>query len=64
MNRMVWVILAVVFVATEVAGFMGDSHYIPGFYALFGWGSSVVLILLAKSVGKRFLMKKETGDDV
>ncbi len=62
MSRRAWIVLGVVFLLTEIAGFMGE-HHVPGFYAVFGFVGSAVFILVAKGVGKRFLMRKETEDD-
>lgn len=59
MKRGYWMALGVLLVATMVASYWHDSTHFPAFYALFGLAGAVALIVLAKLVGKRFLMRKE-----
>ena len=34
-------------------------YHVPGFYALFGFISCVVIIIASKALGKRFVQQKE-----
>lgn len=54
-----WMVLAAVFAATVVASHLDDPEHFPAFSAVFGLVGAIVLLLLAKAVGKKLLMRKE-----
>lgn len=54
-----WVILALVAVGTIVAAYLDDPKHFPAFYAVFGFFGALAFVVLAKTVGKRALMRKE-----
>lgn len=54
-----WVLLGAISVATIVASHLDDPEHFPAFNAVFGFVAAVVLLLLAKVIGKRFLMREE-----
>lgn len=54
-----WIVLGAVAAGTVVAAYIDEPDYFPAFYAVFGFGGGVVLIVLAKTIGKRCLMRKE-----
>jgi len=45
------------FIPREHAHYPWD--HIPGFYALFGLIACILIVVLAKTLGKKWLMKKE-----
>lgn len=55
--RLLWIALAVILVATVVAGFLVHPHVYfgidgtPAFYAWFGLGSCIAMVLIAKALG-------------
>jgi peptidoglycan/LPS O-acetylase OafA/YrhL len=45
------------FISREHAHYPWD--YIPGFYAVFGLVACILIVVMAKTLGKKWLMKKE-----
>lgn len=59
-----WVLLTIVFAGTIVASFLDPEEKTPAvFYAAFGFFGCLLLIFLAKVVGKKLLMRKENYYD-
>lgn len=54
-----WILLAVIAVGTVIASYVDDPEHFPAFNAVFGFLGAVILLLLAKAIGKKFLMRKE-----
>jgi len=66
-KRVHWIALAILVAASIVAGFLGHhepghGHWwdaIPGFYALYGFAGSALLIFLSRMAGRKFLEREE-----
>ncbi len=54
-----WALLGAIFVGTVVAQYLSDPGKFPAFYAVFGLLGCLVLLFLAKVVGKKLIMRKE-----
>ncbi|MEK7702533.1 MAG: hypothetical protein AAB317_01040 [Nitrospirota bacterium] len=54
---LILLIVADFFIPKEHAVLFGES--LPGFYALFGLIATLLIIIIAKSLGNLFIMKKE-----
>lgn len=59
MRRWHWFALAIVLAASMVIAYWDDPHHFPAFYAVFGFVAAVLLLVLAKVIGKKMLMRKE-----
>ncbi|MEK7286746.1 MAG: hypothetical protein AAB035_05560 [Nitrospirota bacterium] len=55
---LVLLVVADVFIPKEHAVLFGEA--LPGFYAIFGFVATLLIIIVAKSLGNLFIMKKET----
>jgi hypothetical protein len=59
MKKIHWIALGLVFLGTIVAQFFDGPEMFPAYYAVFGFVGCLVLIFLAKVVGKKLIMRKE-----
>lgn len=59
-TRPAWIVLGLLFLLTVVAGWLDPHTGFPLFYAFFGGIGCVLMLFLAKGVGKKLLSRKES----
>lgn len=56
----VWMALGIAFLITVIAGWLDPKTGFPLFYAFFGGLGCLLMLFLAKGVGKKVLSRKES----